>query len=94
MEELTINLPADVAVLLAMLRDAGYPAYAVGGCVRDALLGIEPHDWDICTSALPVQMQQVFRGLHTVETGLKHGTLTVVVHHVPYEITTFRGDGA
>ena len=94
MEELTINLPADVAVLLAMLRDAGYPAYAVGGCVRDALLGIEPHDWDICTSALPAQMQQVFRGLHTVETGLKHGTLTVVVNHVPYEITTFRVDGA
>ena len=94
MEELTINLPADVAVLLAMLRDAGYPAYAVGGCVRDALLGIEPHDWDICTSALPAQMQQVFRGLHTVETGLKHGTLTVVVSHVPYEITTFRVDGA
>ena len=94
MEELTINLPADVAVLLTMLRDAGYPAYAVGGCVRDALLGIEPHDWDICTSALPAQMQQVFRGLHTVETGLKHGTLTVVVSHVPYEITTFRVDGA
>ena len=94
MEELTINLPADVAVLLAMLRDAGYPAYAVGGCVRDALLGIEPHDWDICTSALPAQMQQVFRGLHTVETGLKHGTLAVVVNHVPYEITTFRVDGA
>ena len=94
MEKLTINLPADVAVLLAMLRDAGYPAYAVGGCVRDALLGIEPHDWDICTSALPAQMQQVFRGLHTVETGLKHGTLTVVVSHVPYEITTFRVDGA
>lgn len=94
MEELTITLPADVAALLAMLRDAGYPAYAVGGCVRDALLGIEPHDWDICTSALPAQMQQVFRSLHTVETGLKHGTLTVVVNHVPYEITTFRVDGA
>ncbi len=94
MEELTIRLPADVAALLAMLRDAGFPAYTVGGCVRDALLGITPHDWDICTSALPAQMQQVFRGLHTVETGLKHGTLTVVVNHVPYEITTFRVDGA
>ena len=93
MEELTIRLPEDVAALLAMLRDAGYPAYTVGGCVRDALLGITPHDWDICTSALPEQMQQVFRNLHTVETGLKHGTLTVVVNHVPYEITTFRVDG-
>ena len=93
MEELTIRLPADVAALLAMLRDAGFPAYTVGGCVRDALLGITPHDWDICTSALPEQMQQVFKDLHTVETGLKHGTLTVVVNHVPYEITTFRVDG-
>lgn len=93
MEELTIRLPADVAALLAMLRDAGFPAYTVGGCVRDALLGITPHDWDICTSALPDQMQQVFKDLHTVETGLKHGTLTVVVNHVPYEITTFRVDG-
>ena len=93
MEELTICLPADVAALLAMLRDAGFPAYTVGGCVRDALLGITPHDWDICTSALPEQMQQVFKDLHTVETGLKHGTLTVVVNHVPYEITTFRVDG-
>ena len=93
MEELTIRLPADVAALLAMLRDAGFPAYTVGGCVRDALLGITPHDWDICTSALPDQMQQVFKDLHTVETGLKHGTLSVVVNHVPYEITTFRVDG-
>ena len=93
MEELTIRLPADVAALLAMLRDAGFPAYTVGGCVRDVLLGITPHDWDICTSALPDQMQQVFKDLHTVETGLKHGTLTVVVNHVPYEITTFRVDG-
>ena len=93
MEELTIRLPADVAALLAMLRDAGFPAYTVGGCVRDALLGITPHDWDICTSALPEQMQQVFKDLHTVETGLKHGTLTVVVNHIPYEITTFRVDG-
>ena len=93
MEELTIRLPEDVAALLAMLRDAGFPAYTVGGCVRDALLGITPHDWDICTSALPEQMQQVFKDLHTVETGLKHGTLTVVVNHVPYEITTFRVDG-
>ena len=93
MEELTIRLPADVAALLAMLRDAGFPAYTVGGCVRDALLGITPHDWDICTSALPDQMQQVYKDLHTVETGLKHGTLTVVVNHVPYEITTFRVDG-
>ena len=94
MEELTIRLPADVAALLAMLRDAGFPAYTVGGCVRDALLGITPHDWDICTSALPDQMQQVFKDLHTVETGLKHGTLTVVREHMNIEVTTYRVDGA
>ena len=91
--ELILQLPAPVASLLARLNGAGFSAYVVGGCVRDTLLGLQPHDWDICTSALPEQMQQVFHDLHTVETGLKHGTLTVVVDHVPYEVTTFRVDG-
>ena len=86
-------LPAAVSDLLIRLKSAGYSAYVVGGCVRDSLLGLFPHDWDICTSALPEQMQAVFSGLHTVETGLKHGTLTVIVDHVPYEVTTFRVDG-
>ena len=88
-----MQLPAQVTALLSRLRDAGYAAYAVGGCVRDSLLGLPPHDWDICTSALPEEMQSVFRGLRTVETGLKHGTLTVILDHEPYEITTFRVDG-
>ena len=86
-------LPSAVSNLLSRLTRAGFSAYVVGGCVRDALLGIAPHDWDICTSALPEQMQEVFHDLHTVETGLKHGTLTVVVDHEPYEVTTFRVDG-
>ena len=89
----SLILPAPVAELLACLKRAGFSAYAVGGCVRDSLLNLEPHDWDICTSALPEQMQEVFSGYHTVETGLKHGTLTVVANHVPYEVTTFRIDG-
>ena len=89
----SLTLPAPVAELLARLKQAGFSAYAVGGCVRDSLLGMEPHDWDICTSALPEQMQEVFSGYRTVETGLKHGTLTVVMEHVPYEVTTFRVDG-
>ena len=89
----TVSLPAHVSDLLTRLERAGFSAYAVGGCVRDSLLGLAPHDWDICTSALPDQMQAVFSGLHTVETGLKHGTLTVIVDHVPYEVTTFRVDG-
>lgn len=89
-----MQIPAPVSTLLSRLKDAGYAAYVVGGCVRDSLLGLLPHDWDICTSALPKQMQSVFQDLHTVETGLKHGTLTVVLDHVPYEVTTFRVDGA
>ena len=91
--ELNLNLPSPVSDLLRRLHESGFSAYAVGGCVRDSLLGLAPHDWDICTSALPEQMLEVFRDLHTVETGLKHGTLTVVVEHVPYEVTTFRVDG-
>lgn len=89
----SLTLPAPVAELLARLKQAGFSAYAVGGCVRDSLLGMEPHDWDICTSALPEQMQEVFSGYRTVETGLKHGTLTVIADHLPYEVTTFRIDG-
>ena len=89
----SLTLPDAVSDLLARLKQAGFSAYVVGGCVRDSVLGLEPHDWDICTSALPEQMQEVFRDYRTVETGLKHGTLTVVADHVPYEVTTYRVDG-
>ena len=88
-----MELPQTVSDLISRLEQAGYSAYAVGGCVRDALLSRRPSDWDLCTSALPAQMQEVFRGEHIIETGLKHGTLTIVIAHVPYEITTFRTDG-
>lgn len=88
-----MRIPPTVSGLLGRLREHGYAAYAVGGCVRDTLLGIEPKDWDICTSALPEEMKQVFEGYRTADTGLKHGTLTVIVDRVPYEITTFRIDG-
>ncbi|MGN1021153.1 MAG: CCA tRNA nucleotidyltransferase [Aristaeellaceae bacterium] len=89
-----IQLPKGAAFVVDRLTRAGYPAYVVGGCVRDALLGVAPKDWDVCTAATPDAMQRVFAGCHVVETGLKHGTLTVVVEHVPYEVTTFRVDGA
>ncbi len=89
-----MRIPESVRFLLEKLNGSGYSAWAVGGCVRDALLGREPNDWDICTSALPEEMKHVFAGEHLVETGLKHGTLTVVLDHVPYEITTYRLDGA
>ena len=88
-----MELPREVSGLIDRLEEAGYSAYAVGGCVRDTLLSLHPHDWDLCTSARPEEMQAVFRGERLAETGLKHGTLTVVIDHHPYEITTFRTDG-
>ena len=87
------KLPAGAEFVIRRLHDAGFQAYVVGGCVRDTLLGREPKDWDVCTNALPQQMQQVFADCHVVETGLQHGTLTVMYHHEPYEVTTFRVDG-
>ncbi len=88
------NLPRGAAFVLARLHERGYQAYAVGGCVRDTLLGRAPKDWDVCTNALPQQMQQAFADCHVIETGLKHGTLTVMYGHEPFEVTTFRVDGA
>lgn len=87
------NLPAPVLQALDILEGAGRAAYVVGGCVRDYMLGMEPHDFDICTAASPGEMQQIFRHQRTVETGLKHGTLTVLMDGMPLEITTFRRDG-
>ncbi|MDO4483605.1 MAG: CCA tRNA nucleotidyltransferase [Clostridia bacterium] len=86
-------MPENARRVLETLNDHGHKAYVVGGCVRDTLLGLAPKDWDICTSATPEEMQQVFRGFHVVETGLQHGTITVVLDHTPYEVTTFRVDG-
>ena len=78
---------------LSLLNAAGYEAYVVGGCVRDSLLGKAPEDWDITTSALPEQTAAVFADYRTIGTGLKHGTLTVLVDGMPLEITTYRIDG-
>lgn len=80
----------EVLYILNAFSCAGYDAYAVGGCVRDCLLGKKPDDWDICTSATPDEITEVFSGQRLAETGLKHGTLTLVLNHKPYEITTFR----
>lgn len=86
-----ITIPKQVEWILAELREHGYEAYAVGGCVRDALLQREPGDWDITTSARPEAVKQVFG--KTIDTGLQHGTVTVMREHVGYEITTYRIDG-
>lgn len=88
-----ISLPSSVSKAIRQLNTAGYEAYAVGGCVRDSLMGIEPTDWDITTSATPAEMQTVFADYRTIETGIKHGTLTVIVEDMPLEITTYRVDG-
>lgn len=88
-----MEMPRAVATAIARLTAAGFDAYAVGGCVRDSLLGRVPNDWDITTSARPEETAAVFADCRTVETGIKHGTLTVIMDGMPLEITTFRNDG-
>lgn len=91
---MTITIPKRPAQLLDRLTAAGYEAYVVGGCVRDALLGRVPHDWDICTNALPQQVIDVFPDKQVAKTGLQHGTVMVIDGGEGYEITTFRTDGS
>ena len=79
--------------ILQTLTGAGYEAYLVGGCVRDLLRGVHPHDWDICTSARPEETEACFADQRIIETGLKHGTVTVLEDGEPYEITTYRTEG-
>lgn len=86
-----IQLPDKVRWIIAQLETAGYEAYAVGGCVRDSLLGREPSDWDVTTSAKPQQVKALFH--HTIDTGIQHGTVTVMLGHEGFEVTTYRIDG-
>lgn len=116
-----INLPEKVSFIIEKLRQAGYDAYAVGGCVRDVVLGREPQDWDITTSAKPEQVKEIFRRAgsrdtrlmcmdedeaaqwkkepqpfsrcYTIDTGIQHGTVTVMLDHEGFEVTTYRIDG-
>lgn len=90
------RIPAEVIQLLTELHESEYEAYLVGGCVRDMLIGEEPHDWDICTSARPVQMMSLFQDKlkrHVLPTGIEHGTVTIMMGGTGYEITTYRTDG-
>ncbi len=86
-----MNLPINVNRIIHTLEEHGHDAYAVGGCVRDTLLGKEPKDWDITTSAKPEEVKSLFS--HTIDTGIEHGTVTIMMDHVGYEVTTFRIDG-
>ncbi len=87
------EIPSGARHIIQTLNDAGYEAYLVGGCVRDLLRGVEPRDWDICTSARPEETEGCFAGHRIIETGLKHGTVTVLEEGEPYEITTYRTEG-
>ena len=90
----TIKLDPGAALLLDALHGAGHAAYVVGGCVRDSLLGLDPHDWDLCTSARPEQVMALFGEEKCIPTGLQHGTVTVKQGGRLYETTTFRTEGA
>ena len=93
---MVFNIPKNIQTVLDKLHSAGFRALPVGGCVRDLLRGIEPHDWDITTSATPDEMLQLFSGFRLAPVssgGIKHGTVTVILDHEPVEVTTFRCDG-
>lgn len=86
-----IKLPEKVRYIINTIMEAGYEAYAVGGCIRDCVLGREPNDWDITTSASPYQIKELFN--RTLDTGIKHGTVTVMLGREGFEVTTYRIDG-
>ena len=86
-----IQIPEKARRIIAALSDAGYEAYIVGGCVRDAILGREPSDWDITTNAKPEEVKALFQ--RTVDTGIRHGTVTVLLGGEGFAVTTYRIDG-
>ena len=88
-----INIPVDVEKIISRLEKNGFEAYAVGGCVRDSLMGKVPSDWDICTSARPEQVRACFEGYPILEIGMKHGTVILRMNDQSYEVTTYRKDG-
>ncbi|MGN0602165.1 MAG: CCA tRNA nucleotidyltransferase [Oscillospiraceae bacterium] len=90
---MNIIIPHYTRIAMEILNKNGFRAYAVGGCIRDSLLGKAPHDWDICTDCLPEKMKEIFSGFRTIDTGIRHGTVTVMIENELVEITTFRSDG-
>lgn len=92
-DSMGIAIPLKAAAVLGRLNESGYEAYLVGGCVRDSLLGGTPGDWDVATSAEPEETKRALAGFRVIETGLKHGTVTVLSEGMPVEVTTFRVDG-
>jgi len=93
MERFNIEVPAPVNYIIQELEKCGYEAYMVGGAVRDSILGRPIHDYDICTSAMPGEILEAFPNEEVIPTGLKHGTVTILINKEPYEVTTYRIDG-
>ncbi len=91
MTEVKIKMPGKVNKIISVLQEAGFEAYAVGGCIRDSLLGRTPNDWDITTSAKPMEVKALFS--HTIDTGIQHGTVTILLDREGFEVTTYRIDG-
>ena len=89
-----ITIPGEVQYIINTFAASSSEAYIVGGCVRDSVLGKNPTDWDICTPALPERTMELFKDHHIIKTGLRHGTITLILNHKPFEITTYRIDGA
>ncbi len=90
---MTIKIPDKANTIITLLEKAGFEAFCVGGAVRDSVMGLNPTDWDITTSASPEDTVKIFKDYKTVDTGLKHGTLTVIIDKTPFEVTTYRVDG-
>ena len=99
MKETVIPIPPAAESIIDKLEASGFQAFVVGGCVRDSIMGRTPDDWDICTDANPEEMKEVFSGWRVIETGIKHGTLTILCggedpgSREAFEVTTFRVDG-
>lgn len=91
---MNIVLPKNVKLIIDILNKNGFEAFVVGGCVRDSIIGLTPHDWDICTNAKPEEIKNCFSNFNTFDSGLKHGTISIVIDGEVYEVTTYRIDGA
>ena len=91
---MNIVLPKNVKLIIDILNKNGFEAFVVGGCVRDSIIGLTPHDWDICTNAKPEEIKKCFANFNTFDSGIKHGTISIVIDGEVYEVTTYRIDGA
>lgn len=91
---MNIVLPKNVKLIIDILNKNGFEAFIVGGCVRDSIIGLTPHDWDICTNAKPEEIKNCFEDFNTFDSGIKHGTISIVIDSEVFEVTTYRIDGA